>query len=77
VEVAEVFSSFSDCVLRASVDEAFIDLTSLVDQRIKDGTVNLSHDKLRSTFVVGYSSLKNNNEGKDLSAQEDRNNYAV
>lgn len=64
--MAEVFTSFSDCVERASIDEAFIDLTSVVDKRIRTGAVDLVPEKLPSTFVVGYSDLKTNDMGRHL-----------
>lgn len=61
--MAQVFSAFSDCVQRASVDEAFIDLTKAVSERIKQGVV-LEPEHLSSTYVVGFCDLKKNDEGK-------------
>ena len=51
----EVLSQFSGCVERASVDEAYIDLTEEVQKRM--ATLNsqkVSSDQLPNTFVVGY-----------------------
>lgn len=63
-EVAAVFASFSDFVERASVDEAFIDLTTLVEQRIRSERITLDPEKFPTTFVVGYSDKKSNDMGK-------------
>ena len=63
-EVAEVFSTFSDCVQRASIDEAYIDLTKAVNERIKSGVFNVTPNDLTSTFVVGFCDLKSNDLGK-------------
>ena len=48
-------SQFSDCVERASVDEAYIDLTDKVDERIKDEpTLRVTADLIKNTSIVGY-----------------------
>ena len=50
----EVLSKFSNCVERASVDEAYIDLTEEVEARLGllgGDTVTVS--QLPNTFVVG------------------------
>lgn len=62
-EVAAVFSSFSDYVERASVDEAYIDLTNLVEEKIQNGRISLDVEKFPSTFVVGYSDKNSNDMG--------------
>ena len=52
-EVIEVLSRFSKCIERASVDEAYIDLTSEVDRRMADmepHSITTKH--LQNTFVV-------------------------
>ncbi|XP_075213948.1 DNA polymerase eta [Lycorma delicatula] len=60
-EVFNVICEFSDCVQRASIDEAYIDLTENVNKRlICDEQVTPTH--LPTSFVVGYSSQGNNNE---------------
>lgn len=59
-EVAEVFSTFSDCVQRASIDEAFLDLTKAVNERIKSGVTSVLPNNLQSTYIVGFCDLKSN-----------------
>ncbi|XP_065225198.1 DNA polymerase eta isoform X2 [Planococcus citri] len=49
-EVIAVLNEFSPCVEKASIDEAFLDLTELVEKRC--GKVKLSD--VQNTFVVGY-----------------------
>ncbi|GAB1611026.1 DNA polymerase eta-like [Argonauta hians] len=56
-EVIEVFSQFCQCVERASIDEAYLDLTKLVEERIK--TVDMTcitslAEQLPNTHVVGW-----------------------
>lgn len=51
-EVVAVLCEFSSCVEKASIDEAYLDLTEIINRIKKKVTI----DKLKSTFVVGYSS---------------------
>ena len=54
-EVIEVLSKFSNCVERASVDEAYIDLSAEVERRLaalQGEAIRIS--QLPNTFVVGY-----------------------
>ena len=52
-EVIEVLSRFSKCIERASVDEAYIDLTSEVDRRMADmDPHSITTKHLQNTFVV-------------------------
>ncbi|XP_072266144.1 DNA polymerase eta [Pyxicephalus adspersus] len=54
VEVMEIMSRFA-VVERASIDEAYIDLTESVQKRLKDMAGQpVSEDLLRSTYVHGY-----------------------
>lgn len=46
-----VLSGFSSCVERASIDEAYIDLTEEVKRRLKDKPLQ---EQLQNTFIVGY-----------------------
>ncbi|CAH1389445.1 unnamed protein product [Nezara viridula] len=62
-EVLAVLCRFSNCVQRASVDEAYIDLTKAVEERMKSLS-QFSPDKWKSTFVVGYSTNSSNDEGE-------------
>lgn len=54
-EVIDVLCDFSGCVERASIDEAYIDLTNVIEGKLKqlDGK-KLTPDLLPSTWVVGY-----------------------
>ena len=53
VEVISVLSSFDNCVVeRASVDEAYIDLTNKVQSMMSQETA-LTVDHLQNTYVVG------------------------
>ncbi|XP_073484784.1 DNA polymerase eta [Aquarana catesbeiana] len=57
VEVMEIMSRFA-VVERASIDEAYIDLTEAVQKRLKDMEGQpVSEDMLRSTYVQGYPQL--------------------
>jgi DNA polymerase eta len=53
--VINVLCQFSTSVQRASIDEAFLDLTEAVEKRMKDDT-QVSIDNLQNSFVVGYES---------------------
>lgn len=61
-EVAGVFCQFSRSVQRASVDEAYIDLTEAVEQRITDHH-HVQSSQLATTFVVGFTDVDSNDEG--------------
>ena len=52
-EVVEVLSQFSKCVERASVDEAYIDLTDEVNKRLQHIT-QVTADQLPNTHISGY-----------------------
>lgn len=52
-EVITVLSTFSQCVERASVDEAYIDLTDEVDRLIQP-TDKVKATDLPNTYIVGY-----------------------
>lgn len=64
-EVAQIFSVFSDCIQRSSIDEAYIDLTKAVENRIKNGFTCFNESNLKSTYIVGYSDLNKNVEGEN------------
>ncbi|KAK3593446.1 hypothetical protein CHS0354_020211 [Potamilus streckersoni] len=58
-EVIEVLSKFSGCVERASIDEAYIDLTAEVEERLKSlKSWGITPDKLPNTYIVGYDKAK-------------------
>ncbi len=61
-----MFSQFSQCVERASIDEAYIDITRDVETRLEmmKGS-KLSGNELKSTYIVGWE--KSNSATDDLS----------
>nr|CAD7402450.1 unnamed protein product [Timema cristinae] len=50
-EVIDVLCQFSDCVERASVDEAYLDITRAVEKRLKEIT-EVQPFQLANTFVI-------------------------
>lgn len=54
-KVFEVLSEFSSCVQRASIDEAYVDLTSVVNDFISSNNNVITDIDLPNTFVEGYS----------------------
>ncbi|XP_046998076.1 DNA polymerase eta [Schistocerca americana] len=62
-EVAAVFCQFTDCVERASVDEAYLDITKAVEERMcLLGKGKVTPTQLPNTFVVGFSNVDSNDE---------------
>lgn len=67
VEVIEVMSRFA-VIERASIDEAYMDLTGAVQQRLKSMTdKQIEADLLRTTYIQGYpqSSPEEETSAKD------------
>ena len=70
-KVIKVLSRYCDCVERASIDEAFLDVTSLVKDRFKLLQQTLPQDSslitssmLPATHVAGYSvTMETDNKG--------------
>lgn len=60
--MVRVFCQFSGCVQRASVDEAYIDVTEAVEQRISS-LCWVQPSQLATTFVVGFTDTNSNDEG--------------
>ena len=58
-EVIEVLSRFCRCVERASIDEAYLDLTEEVEEKLRAGEAVTSSD-LRHTHVVGWEAKDEN-----------------
>jgi len=66
-EVVEVFKEFCECVERASIDEAYLDLTQAVEcrlQKLQNSSSFIKAEQLPSTFIVGFCPDKSNAEGK-------------
>ena len=53
-EVIEVLVGFGAVVERASIDEAYIDITTLVEERRRDLVTGVGEALLPNTFVVGH-----------------------
>ncbi|EFA11358.1 DNA polymerase eta [Tribolium castaneum] len=51
--VADVLLTFTPLLQRASVDEAYLDITEIVEKRIEKGLDDLTLINLSNTFVVG------------------------
>ncbi|XP_068248234.1 DNA polymerase eta-like isoform X2 [Palaemon carinicauda] len=66
-EVINVLCDYSDCVERASIDEAYIDFTSAVLERIGKQGGMINPESLKSTWVVGYDEVTSeiSNEEKE------------
>ncbi|XP_046543130.1 DNA polymerase eta-like [Haliotis rubra] len=58
-EVIQVFSQFSQCVERASIDEAYVDLTQEVDARMRlmEGS-KVVESQLEHTYIIGWEKPK-------------------
>lgn len=52
--VAEVLKTFTGILERASVDEAYLDVTDEVLHKMQNGIDDITVDKLKNTHVVGY-----------------------
>lgn len=63
-EIVDVLQEFSNCVQVASIDESYMDITEAVENRLlqMEEENSISEDKLSSTFIVGYSDDKSNDE---------------
>ncbi|XP_031625500.1 DNA polymerase eta [Contarinia nasturtii] len=59
-QVATVLQTYTPLLTRASVDEAYLDLTEQVQKRLVDmnkGKFSLQPNALKNTYVVGYDSI--------------------
>lgn len=81
-DVMAVLSRFSKIIEKASIDEAFIDITSIVHKRISDFNFNrVQSDNLRQTHIAGIANkglkseesqvLNSNSESSDENKQVD------
>lgn len=65
MEVIEVMSRFA-VIERASIDEAYMDLTASVQQRLKDMTSqDIKPDHLKSTYIQGFPQNTNQESHKE------------
>nr|XP_023652101.1 DNA polymerase eta [Paramormyrops kingsleyae] len=73
VEVIEVMSRYA-VIERASIDEAYVDLTAAVQQRLRDmRDRRVEPDQLKTTYVQGFpQSTTGHSEAKELDKEEQR-----
>ncbi|XP_038046639.1 DNA polymerase eta-like [Patiria miniata] len=72
-EVITVLTQFSNCVERASIDEAYVDLTEAVHSRMAEmGGESVSVDMLPNTHVAGWDGQQG--AGLETSEGEDEGN---
>ncbi|XP_044764234.1 DNApol-eta [Coccinella septempunctata] len=73
-QVAEVLKSFTNILERASIDEAYLDLTEAVNTELKNGFPIISLQDLSNTFVVGQETadfLANISQNRNSGFYED------
>jgi len=60
-----VIKKHCNTIERASVDEAYLDITDIVDKRIATSKVLFKEliSLLANTYIVGYSEINKNDEG--------------
>ncbi|XP_018407164.1 PREDICTED: DNA polymerase eta [Cyphomyrmex costatus] len=63
-EVIKVIKKHCNVIERASVDEAYLDITDIVDKRLTESKISPKQliAFLRNTYVVGYSEIGKNDE---------------
>ena len=62
----DVLSQFCKCVERASIDEAYLDLTEEVEERLNSLGENFTRpDQLANTHVVGFTSKDKEQDNQD------------
>ncbi|XP_012260865.2 DNA polymerase eta isoform X1 [Athalia rosae] len=71
-EVVNVLKKHSNIIERASVDEAYLDITELVNQQMISSQSLSSEmiDHLPNTYVIGYSTVGNTDEAQRRKAVE-------
>ena len=75
-EVIDVLSSFSQSVERASIDEAYVDLTEEVNKRLSQ-YIDLPSEELKNTFIIGWEEKKPNDDETDTGNYYQFNNHAL
>lgn len=63
-DVIDVISKHCNVIERASVDEAYLDITDIVEKRMSASIISSGRllTQLSNTFIVGYSEVGNNDE---------------
>lgn len=47
-----ILCEFCPCVEKASIDEAYLDLTDVISKKTKE---TVTSENLKSTYIIGYS----------------------
>ena len=70
----EVMSQFSACVERASVDEAYVDITKEAEERLKSAVSrSVTIDQVPNTFVEGWrEEEREENEEEDKEKRKEK-----
>ena len=76
-EVIRVLSTFGATIERASVDEAYLDLTKLVDEQVNNNKKEILADDIPNTKIVGHEDstedwLKGIHSASDLKTDDIR-----
>ena len=59
-------SQFSTCVERASIDEAYLDVTKEAEERLKSATFrSVTIDQVPNTFIEGWGSKEEDDEDEE------------
>lgn len=64
-EVIQAIKKHCNVIERASVDEAYLDITDITDKRLAASKVSSKEliSSLANTYVVGYTEVSRNDEG--------------
>lgn len=68
--MADVLQTYTNLLERASIDEAYLDITEEVKKRLENGLQQIQIHKLQNTFVVGCDTkdfIAGLNENTDFS----------
>lgn len=70
-EVIEVMSQFSTCLERASIDEAYLDVTKEAEERLKSATFrSVTIDQVPNTFIEGWGAKEEDDEEDEEKKKE-------
>ncbi|XP_045464466.1 DNApol-eta isoform X2 [Harmonia axyridis] len=79
-QVAEVLKTFTNILERASIDEAYLDLTEAVNTELNNNFQNIEPQHLQNTFIVGHETsdfLANIYHNQNMGFCEDNLKLAV
>ena len=65
-------SQFSTCVERASIDEAYLDVTKEAEERLKSATFrSVAIDQVPNTFIEGWGAKEEDDQEDDEEDDEE------